>query len=216
MPKQTRPFPLARFGLAAGAVATIALVTGSVARPDAPADGRPDNGGATYVGEAVCIACHKPQGDQFMHTAHAAAFRLNPKDELQQRSCEACHGPRLEPSQGSGEPGQPRLAGRLYPRLGHAGRAAKRRVPDLPSGRFAPVLVGLGARGEWRGLQRLPQPDGPHLRHRAARQAHHQRDLLHLPPAAARGVRQALPHAAAGGQDELRRLPQPARRDTKP
>lgn len=93
MPKQTRPFPLARFGLAAGAVATIALVTGSIARPDAPADGRPDNGGATYVGEAVCIACHKPQGDQFMHTSHAAAFRLNPKDELQQRSCEACHGP---------------------------------------------------------------------------------------------------------------------------
>ena len=52
-----------------------------------------DNGGATYVGEAVCIACHKPQGDQFMHTVHAAAFRQNPKSELQQRSCEACHGP---------------------------------------------------------------------------------------------------------------------------
>jgi DmsE family decaheme c-type cytochrome len=51
------------------------------------------NGGATYVGEEVCIACHTPQNKQFTHTQHAAAFRLNPKNELQQRSCEACHGP---------------------------------------------------------------------------------------------------------------------------
>jgi len=62
----------------------------------APPTAKPDpalNGGATYVGEAVCIACHDPQNKQFTHTVHAAAFRQNPKNELQQRSCEACHGP---------------------------------------------------------------------------------------------------------------------------
>lgn len=52
-----------------------------------------DHGDATYVGEAVCMACHVAQNNQFVHTAHATAFRLNPKNELHSRSCEACHGP---------------------------------------------------------------------------------------------------------------------------
>jgi hypothetical protein len=28
-----------------------------------------------------------------VHTVHANAFRKNPKNELQKKSCEACHGP---------------------------------------------------------------------------------------------------------------------------
>jgi DmsE family decaheme c-type cytochrome len=51
------------------------------------------NGGAAYVGEAVCIACHPTQGNQFAHTLHANVFRLNPKNEKEKLSCEACHGP---------------------------------------------------------------------------------------------------------------------------
>jgi DmsE family decaheme c-type cytochrome len=65
-----------------------------LAKPQAPAPAAaPLNGGAVYVGEAVCIACHAVQNKQFTHTVHAAAFRQNPKNELQQKSCEACHGP---------------------------------------------------------------------------------------------------------------------------
>jgi len=51
------------------------------------------NGGASYIGEAVCIACHAAQNKQFTHTLHANVFRLNPKGEKEKLSCEACHGP---------------------------------------------------------------------------------------------------------------------------
>ncbi|MEY2881367.1 MAG: hypothetical protein RLZZ15_3747, partial [Verrucomicrobiota bacterium] len=95
-----------RVGLAAGTLATITLVSSIVAQPaakpakpaTAPAATAPMstgalNNGATYVGEAVCIACHQTQNKQFTHTLHADAFRKNPQNELQQKSCEACHGP---------------------------------------------------------------------------------------------------------------------------
>ncbi len=87
-----------RLGIAIGALATITMFSGIAAnsRAAAPAtQPKPAalNGGATYVGEAVCIACHAPQNQQFTHTVHADVFRKNPKDELQQKSCEACHGP---------------------------------------------------------------------------------------------------------------------------
>lgn len=83
-------------GFAVAWMGAIALVSGMVAKPAshaAPAPAGPLNGGATYVGEAKCISCHAPENKQFTHTLHANAFRLNPKNELQQRSCEACHGP---------------------------------------------------------------------------------------------------------------------------
>ena len=84
-----------RLGVAAGGLAAIVLVTSIFAKTGAPAPApvAPLNGGAIYVGEAVCIACHAPQNAQFTHTQHANAFRLNPKNEREKLSCEACHGP---------------------------------------------------------------------------------------------------------------------------
>ncbi len=95
--KTLRLFSFTRVGLAAGLFATIALVSGTIAKPAAGAMAKPnaptDNGGASNVGEAVCIKCHKPENTQFSHTLHANAFRLNPKNEKEKLSCEACHGP---------------------------------------------------------------------------------------------------------------------------
>lgn len=49
--------------------------------------------GAEYVGEKTCIKCHDFEAAHFEHTAHAKAFRLNPRNERESRVCEACHGP---------------------------------------------------------------------------------------------------------------------------
>ena len=86
-----------RFGVIASCAAALVLVTTILVKPavqaqPAPAN-PPLNGGAVYVGEAVCIACHAAPGKQFAHTAHANAFRLNPKNEQEKVTCEACHGP---------------------------------------------------------------------------------------------------------------------------
>lgn len=49
--------------------------------------------GAEYIGEERCLACHTVENDKFSHTTHAKAFRLNPKNDLERRGCEACHEP---------------------------------------------------------------------------------------------------------------------------
>jgi DmsE family decaheme c-type cytochrome len=94
--KRANPFSLSRIGFAAGIFSTVALfaAVGSNSKPAPRTTATAvDHGGATYVGESVCIACHTAQNQQFTHTQHANAFRLNPKNELQAKSCEACHGP---------------------------------------------------------------------------------------------------------------------------
>jgi DmsE family decaheme c-type cytochrome len=48
---------------------------------------------ATYVGEKACIKCHDVEAKHFGHTLHAKVFRLNPKNDVERRVCEACHGP---------------------------------------------------------------------------------------------------------------------------
>ena len=48
---------------------------------------------AAYIGEARCIQCHGQENQHFGETLHAKVFRLNPKNEVQAKSCEACHGP---------------------------------------------------------------------------------------------------------------------------
>jgi DmsE family decaheme c-type cytochrome len=48
---------------------------------------------AQYVGEKVCVKCHDTESKHFSHTQHAKVFRQNPKNELEARVCEACHGP---------------------------------------------------------------------------------------------------------------------------
>lgn len=48
---------------------------------------------ARYVGEKACVGCHVSEAKHFGWTAHARAFRFNPRGDLQARGCEACHGP---------------------------------------------------------------------------------------------------------------------------
>ena len=88
-------FPGVRFGLVAGGAGALALVSTLLAKPPAaaPATAAPLNGNAATIGEAVCIACHAPQNKQLSHTQHAGVFRLNPKNQKEKLSCEACHGP---------------------------------------------------------------------------------------------------------------------------
>lgn len=86
-------FPILQVGVIAGVAYASAVVYVVAANSPKAAPAPVDHGGATYVGEAVCIACHTTQNNQFMHTAHANAFRLNPKNEAQKVSCESCHGP---------------------------------------------------------------------------------------------------------------------------
>lgn len=90
-----RPLSPLRIGLAATALYAAGLVTLIVAQPTAPAPAPTAalNDGGSYVGEAVCIACHTTPNKQFSHTQHANVFRLNPKNADQKLSCEACHGP---------------------------------------------------------------------------------------------------------------------------
>ena len=92
-------FDLTRAGILIGVLATLLLLLSiginseAAAAANIPPKPPVDNGGALYVGEAVCIACHKTQNNQFSHTQHANAFRLNAKNEAQKVTCEACHGP---------------------------------------------------------------------------------------------------------------------------
>ncbi|MCC7010010.1 MAG: DmsE family decaheme c-type cytochrome [Acidobacteria bacterium] len=46
-----------------------------------------------YIGEARCIECHGQENQHFDDSVHAKAFRLNPRTDIERRSCEACHGP---------------------------------------------------------------------------------------------------------------------------
>jgi DmsE family decaheme c-type cytochrome len=97
--KYSSPFSITQVGIGAGIFAVVALLSGIAAKPAVAAGAKPeaaaatDNSGAVPVGEAVCIACHAPQGNQFTHTQHANVFRLNPKNQSEKLSCEACHGP---------------------------------------------------------------------------------------------------------------------------
>ncbi|MDP3670941.1 MAG: DmsE family decaheme c-type cytochrome [Telluria sp.] len=51
------------------------------------------SGAATYVGEARCAGCHALEQEHWAHTTHAKAFHFNPRNELEKKNCEACHGP---------------------------------------------------------------------------------------------------------------------------
>lgn len=57
----------------------------------APAPARAQADG--YAGEAACKSCHSTYEKHYSETAHAKAFRLNPRTELERRGCEGCHGP---------------------------------------------------------------------------------------------------------------------------
>jgi DmsE family decaheme c-type cytochrome len=49
--------------------------------------------GKDYLGIEVCSSCHRDISLHWAHTVHAKIFRQNPRDEVEARGCEACHGP---------------------------------------------------------------------------------------------------------------------------
>src|SRR3989304_2177657 len=49
--------------------------------------------GKDFLGTEVCMTCHRDISVLWAHTIHAKIFLQNPRDELEARGCEACHGP---------------------------------------------------------------------------------------------------------------------------
>lgn len=47
----------------------------------------------TYVGSEVCKACHASQFEKFSKTSMGKIFLSHPRNELEKRGCETCHGP---------------------------------------------------------------------------------------------------------------------------
>ncbi len=60
------------------------------------ASGNPTQTQASYLGEAVCVGCHTVENSHWSHTVHAQVFRYHPRNDLEAKSCEACHGPGSE------------------------------------------------------------------------------------------------------------------------
>src|SRR5690606_4615327 len=53
----------------------------------------PSAGGATAVGERVCIACHQLESEHFSHTFHALGLHAANTADASVPVCETCHGP---------------------------------------------------------------------------------------------------------------------------
>jgi DmsE family decaheme c-type cytochrome len=74
----------------AGLAAAMLLSLGGAANAVETVQGL--NDGATYVGQEVCGTCHSQEDSHFNGTIHAKSF-ANPKNDLEAKVCEACHGP---------------------------------------------------------------------------------------------------------------------------
>lgn len=57
-----------------------------------------------YLGEARCAQCHKLEQEHWAHTVHAKVFRANPRNDLERRGCEACHGPGAKHLENAADP----------------------------------------------------------------------------------------------------------------
>lgn len=47
---------------------------------------------SNYAGKEQCIICHRLEGEHWAHTTHARLFNFNPRNALEKKACEACHG----------------------------------------------------------------------------------------------------------------------------
>jgi DmsE family decaheme c-type cytochrome len=89
----------------AGAIAQYLSSPPSAERPPEPdphirtaqASPAPENSAPpadrTYVGQKTCEGCHTQEAGNWAHTIHASVFTLNPRDPIEAKGCEACHGP---------------------------------------------------------------------------------------------------------------------------
>ncbi|MBW2290875.1 MAG: DmsE family decaheme c-type cytochrome [Deltaproteobacteria bacterium] len=59
----------------------------------------------TYLGEVVCRACHNAEGLHWDGTIHSEIFRKRPRNDLERKGCEACHGPGSEHLKNPKQPG---------------------------------------------------------------------------------------------------------------
>lgn len=57
----------------------------------------------SYVGEGECKSCHKSQQRSYLAGKHGKIFSLDPRNELEAKGCEACHGPGSSHLQVAGE-----------------------------------------------------------------------------------------------------------------
>ncbi|MDJ0653793.1 MAG: DmsE family decaheme c-type cytochrome [Xanthomonadales bacterium] len=46
-----------------------------------------------YIDQALCEGCHRSTSEHWSHTVHARIFSAGPRNELEARGCQACHGP---------------------------------------------------------------------------------------------------------------------------
>jgi formate-dependent nitrite reductase cytochrome c552 subunit len=79
--------------MAAALVCCLAL--GTIARADTAAID--DNIGyfakPRYIGSAYCYACHFDLSREFAKTKMGRLFQVTPRNDLERRGCEGCHGP---------------------------------------------------------------------------------------------------------------------------
>jgi hypothetical protein len=46
-----------------------------------------------YIGSAYCYACHQDLSREFAKTKMGQLFQVKPRNDLERRGCEGCHGP---------------------------------------------------------------------------------------------------------------------------
>jgi DmsE family decaheme c-type cytochrome len=73
--------------------AAATMLLGAVALESAALAATDADEPARYIGAKACAECHDTENKLFGHTQHANAFRLNPRNDVEAKVCEACHGP---------------------------------------------------------------------------------------------------------------------------
>jgi DmsE family decaheme c-type cytochrome len=75
-------------------------VAGAALAGARPAFAQADTG---YAGSAVCVQCHRSQVDAFQGTRMGHLFLADPRDSVEDKGCEGCHGPARQHVESGGE-----------------------------------------------------------------------------------------------------------------